>query len=103
MELIRQYAGLSMVCGAAMLLLPRGKNRQTAALAMGLIIALFWCTGLRGILRLPDIPAAPASLLTAVPSAGADYAALMSRVVSAQTDQPVSFTWENGALRQEGR
>lgn len=103
MELIRQYAGLSTVCGAAMLLLPHGKTRQTAALAMGLIIALFWCTGLRGILRLPDVPAAPASLLTAVPAAGADYAALMSRVVSAQSGAEVSFIWENGALRQEGR
>ena len=103
MELIRQYAGLSMVCGAAMLLLPRGKTRQTAALAMGLIIALFWCTGLRGMLRLPDVPDAPASLLIPAPDAGADYAALLSRVVSAQAGTPVTFAWEDGALRQEGR
>ena len=66
MELIRQYAGLAMVCGAAMLLLPAGGTRRTAALAMGLMIALFWFTGVKGLVRLPDAPDAPASLLTSV-------------------------------------
>lgn len=63
MELIREYAGLSMVCGAAMLLLPPGGLRRTAALAMGLVLMLFWLQGLTGLLHLPAAPEVPATLL----------------------------------------
>ena len=102
MTLIRQYAGLAMLCGAAMLLLPQGATRRTAMLAMGLIAALTWFTGVRAWLTLPGVAEMPASLLAPAASAGAEYAAFMSRIVSAQTGGEVVFTWENGGLA-EGR
>lgn len=66
MDLIRSYAGLAMVCGAAMLLLPQGGLRRTASLAMGLVLALFWLRGVTGFFDLPDVPEAPVTLLTPV-------------------------------------
>lgn len=70
MELIREYAALAMVCGAAMLLLPQSGLRRTASLAMGLVIALFWLSGLREMFQLPAVPVAPASLLETISSTG---------------------------------
>ena len=63
MELIRTYAGFAMAASIALLLLPEGSLRKTAALAVGLLSTLLW---LRGLESLPALPAvsAPASVLT---------------------------------------
>lgn len=68
MDLIRSYAGLAMVCGAVMLLLPQGGLRRTASLAMGLTLALFWLHGITSYFHFPEIPEAPDTLLTPVVS-----------------------------------
>lgn len=54
MELIRAFCGYSLAACAALLLLPEGSLRKTAALSFGLMTSLLWMDGLLQT-ELPDI------------------------------------------------
>ena len=97
MELIRSFAALSLVCGAALLLLPEGSLRRAASLAMGLMLALFWLQGLTKLLRLPQLAQAPATILA--PSAAApDAASALSALATHAAGTPIAVTADEAGL-----
>ena len=89
MELIRAFCGFSLASCAALLLLPEGTLRKTAALAFGLMTSLLWLDGLTH-LELPEIDlSAPDSPLVATGTAlneQAIYEELLGRAAVSVTE-----------------
>ena len=46
MDLLKQFAALSLICSLLLTLLPEGTIRRTAAMAVGLLLLLCWSEGL---------------------------------------------------------
>ena len=66
MELLYAFSGLSLACACVLSILPSGSLKRTAAMALGLMMTLFWFSGLTKFLRLPAPTDAPSSVLESV-------------------------------------
>ena len=81
MTLLSGFAALALLSGALLALLGEGSMRHAAAMAAGLVMLLYWSSGLQDLLADLDMPAngAPATVLTstsvALPQAEAALAA----------------------------
>ncbi len=75
LTLIHRFAALVLVCGVLMAVLPEGSVRRTAAMVMGLIVALCWLEGLSALLQWPAPAEAPATVLSAAPVDPGDLSA----------------------------
>ena len=65
LALLTGFAALSLISGALTSLLPEGSLRHAASMAVGLLMLLYWATGLQGLLeRLPGEISAPSGVLT---------------------------------------
>lgn len=69
MEWLHPYVTLSVICGMVSALLPRGSLRDTAAMAMGLLVTLCWLDCLRDLLALPAATS-PQGVLTSTVHGG---------------------------------
>lgn len=55
MRLLGGFAALSLISGALTALLPEGSLRRTAAMAIGLMMLIYWASGLEEMARsLPE-------------------------------------------------
>ena len=55
MRLLGGFAALSLISGALSALLPEGSLRRTAAMAIGLMMLIYWASGLEEMARsLPE-------------------------------------------------
>ncbi len=75
LTLIHRFAALVLVCGVLMAVLPEGSVRRTAAMVMGLIVALCWLEGLSGLFHWPMPAQAPATVLSSAPVNPGDLSA----------------------------
>ncbi len=98
-DLLHTFAALAMIASALAALLPEGSLRRTAALAIGLTVTLCWVQGLRQVIALPTLSAAPDTALTAsaapamdLSAARAVYARRLSDAASEAAGVPVTVT-----------
>lgn len=67
LEVLAQFAALSLVSGLMLTLLPEGSIRRTASMAVGLLLLLFWMESLHDVVAsltaLPDL-STPSTVLT---------------------------------------
>lgn len=64
MEWLHPFIALTLCCGVVLTLLPEGSLRRTAALVLGLVMTLCWADGIASLLHWPELPQAPATMLT---------------------------------------
>lgn len=68
LELLRAFAGLTLLSGALLSLIPQGSLRRAAGMAVGLMMLMLWSQGLQELgLSMPgaiaaDTPSPPAVL-----------------------------------------
>lgn len=105
MELLRAYAVFSLAASVALLLLPEGSLRRTAAFVIGLMSAFVWLQGFDQLLFQPSLPATPSSVLSPVSIAADEPPALYARaleIIAAEAAGcDVSVTLQaDGSIRQ---
>lgn len=93
MTLLHRFAALALILSVLSSLLPEGTLRRTALMAAGLIVALCWMEGLWEALDLPDVPAAPATVLTQSAADTTDLSAAMD-VYARQAERAASHDKE---------
>ncbi len=100
MEVIQAFAALSLCCGAALMLLPDGSVKRTAALAMGMMLSLLWLQGAADALSGLPKPGSGASVLEkshAAPDAASALSRLSSLQVMQEGGRYVVYLPEEGA------
>ena len=78
LTLLHRFAALTLTLGVLSWLLPEGSVRRTAMLAAGLMAALCMLEGAQGLLRLPESPDVPATILTETSARAGDLSAAMA-------------------------
>ena len=78
LTLLHRFAALTLTLAVLSWLLPEGSLRRTAMLAAGLMAALCFLEGVQGLLQLPAVPSAPATILTETSAQAGDLSAAMA-------------------------
>lgn len=76
MAWLHPFAAMVLCCGAAAALLSKGGLKRTAMMVMGFLITLCWMDSVGKVLRLPESPPAPATVLTETAASAVEEEAL---------------------------